>query len=125
MKKQQQEKDSKRIQAPTKRAYDLIIELAATEKTVIFTDSDALEQKLDMDADNYIFKIRADDKSWLTYSVKDGIEIDKQMRRNLKVRFHENGAVQEAIFEGYLTTDRKHKVFLERTEEGKTCGRAL
>ena len=78
-----------------------------------------------MSSDNYIFNIRSDNKQWLTYSVKDGVEIDKQMRRNLKVRYHVNGEMQEAIFEGYLTTDRKHKIFLERSEEGKTCGRAL
>ena len=125
MKKQQQENQAQKIQAPTKRAYDLIIELAATEKTHIFADTDAIEQKLDMSSDNYIFKIRADNKAWLTYSVKDGVEIDKQMRRNLKVRYHDNGEDKEAIFEGYLTTDRKHKIFLERSEEGKTCGRAL
>lgn len=125
MKKQQQEKEAIKIQAPSKRAYDLIIELAASEKTRIYGDTDTIEQKLDMSSDNYIFNIRSDNKQWLTYSVKDGIEIDKQMRRNLKVRYHVQGEVKEAIFEGYLTTDRKHKIFLERNEEGKTCGRAL
>ncbi len=127
-------KETKKLQAsndnksatPSKRAYDLIIELGVKEKTRIFTDADAVEQKLDMSFDNYLFKIRKDGKSWLTYSVKDKIEIDKQMRRNLKVRYiNENNEKDEGIFEGYLTTDRKHKVFLERSDEGKTCGRAL
>ncbi len=79
-----------------------------------------------MSFDNYLFQIRKDGKAWLTYSVKDKIEIDKQMRRNLKVRFiNLQNAKDEGIYEGYLSTDRKHKIFIERNEDGKTCGRAL
>jgi hypothetical protein len=48
------------------------------------------------------------------------------MRRNLKVRFiNLQNAKDEGIYEGYLSTDRKHKIFIERNEDGKTCGRAL
>ena len=114
------------MSTPNKRAYDLIIELGVKETTRIFTDQDAIEQKLDMSFDNYLFQIRKDGKAWLTYSVKDKIEIDKQMRRNLKVRFiNLQNTKDEGIYEGYLSTDRKHKIFIERNEDGKTCGRAL
>lgn len=117
---------SNKIATPDKRPYDLIIELGPQERSRIFIDSDPIEQKLDMSFDNYLFRIRKDNKSWLTYSIKDKVEIDKQMRRNLKVKFvNSNNQRDEAVFEGYLTTDRKHKIFIERTEEGRTCGRAL
>jgi uncharacterized protein (DUF433 family) len=105
-KKLQASEDASKMSTPDKRAYDLI--------------------KLDMSFDNYLFQIRKDGKAWLTYSVKDKIEIDKQMRRNLKVRFiNLQNAKDEGIYEGYLSTDRKHKIFIERNEDGKTCGRAL
>jgi uncharacterized protein (DUF433 family) len=111
--------------APDKRPYDLIIELNPQETMRLFGDQDELEQGLEMDVDNYIFEQRADGKLWLTYSVKDGIEIDKQMKRNLKVKFNKNGELVDAIYEGYLSTDRKHKIFIAKDGEGKTCGRAL
>jgi|688.fasta_scaffold00001_93 uncharacterized protein (DUF433 family) len=125
-KKLQVNEETSKMSTPNKRAYDLIIELGVKETTRIFTDQDAIEQKLDMSFDNYLFQIRKDGKAWLTYSVKDKVEIDKQMRRNLKVRFiNLQNAKDEGIYEGYLSTDRKHKIFIERNEEGKTCGRAL
>ena len=115
-----------KIKTPEKRPYDLIIELGPQEKTKIFTLADHHEQGLEMDHDNYIFRWRDGDPQWLTYSTsKQGIEIDKQMRRNLKVRFtDEHGKRAESIFEGYLSSNRKNKIFIERKDD-KTCGRAL
>jgi hypothetical protein len=90
-KKLQASEDASKMSTPDKRAYDLIIELGIKETTRIFTDLDAVEQKLDMSFDNYLLQ----------------------------------NAKDEGIYEGYLSTDRKHKIFIERNEDGKTCGRAL
>lgn len=115
-----------RKEPPKERPYDLLIDISAEASTRIFNDADHLEQGLDMSSDNYIFELRKDGKPWLTYSIKEGIEIDPAMKRNLLVTYKgHNGIKQEAVFEGYLTTDRQHKVFLQKTPDGDTCGRAL
>ncbi len=111
---------------PKERPYDLLIDISGEPLTYVFKDNENIEQGLDMTQDNYVFELRADGKQWLTYSVKEGIEIDPAMRRNLLVTYKDsNGEMKEAVFEGYLTTDRQHKVFIQRTEEGITCGKAL
>ena len=79
---------------------------------------------------NYIFRLREDKKLWLTYSDKDGTEIDKGMKRNIKLKYpsKDSDAIdgfKEGIFEGYLSTDRVNKIFIERDLEGNTMGRAL
>ena len=107
--------------APDKRAYDLEIILEDDAPVKVFSDKDQTEQGLDMEVDNYIFESRADGAYWLTYSVKDDIEIDKTMRRNIKLVYQG----KEAIFEGYLTNDRLNKVFIQKDEEGSTLGRVL
>jgi uncharacterized protein (DUF433 family) len=111
---------------PKERPYDLLIDISAEPLTKIFTDVDGLEQGLDMSFDNYIFQVRLDAKPWLTYSIKTGVEIDPAMKRNLLVTYkNPDGKNVQAVFEGYLTTDRQHKVFLQKTSDGDTCGRAL
>lgn len=111
---------------PQERPYDLLIDISAETSTKIFTDKDSVEQGIDLSFDNYLFEARDDDKFWLTYSVKDGVEIDQAMKRNLLVTYKsDSGALKEEVFEGYLTTDRQHKVFLQRLKDGKACGRAL
>ena len=111
---------------PKERPYDLLIDISAEPLTKIFSDSDGLEQGLDMSFDNYIFQARQDSKPWLTYSIKAGIEIDPAMKRNLLVTYKGlDGKINQAVFEGYLSTDRQHKVFLQKTPDGDTCGRAL
>lgn len=110
--------------APKERAYDLLIDISGEPKTRIFTVADHFEQGLDMSLDNYVFETRADAKTWLCYSANDNIEIDQTMRRNLMVTYSHNGLIKKAIFEGYLTTDRQHKIFMQRDGD-ETCGRAL
>jgi uncharacterized protein (DUF433 family) len=111
---------------PKERPYDLLIDISGEDLTKIFSEAENIEQGLDMTMDNYVFELRTDGKQWLTYSVHDGIEIDQAMRRNLLVTYKDtNGQIKEGVFEGYLTTDRQHKVFLQRTEDGETCGKAL
>lgn len=122
--KKSNEAEPKQI-APEHRPYDLLIDISKEKSTQIFFTKDAHEQKLDMKKSNYIFKLRDDDKKWLTYSIKDGVEIDKAMKRNLLVKYLLNGEIVEAIFEGYLTTDRKHKIFIEKDTKGKANGRVL
>lgn len=110
--------------APKERAYDLLIDISGEPSTKIFKDNDNFEQGLDMSLDNYLFELRKDAKAWLCYSTNDGIEIDQAMRRNLLVTYSDSGIIKKAIFEGYLTTDRLHKIFIQR-DNGKTCGKAL
>lgn len=111
---------------PKDRPYDLLIDISAEALTKIFTDKDTLEQSLDMTMDNYIFETRKDLKHWLCYSSKSGVEIDPLMKRNLLVTYRAlDGTISQAVFEGYLTTDRKHKVFIQRSPDGMTYGRAL
>lgn len=111
---------------PKERPYDLLIDISGEPLTKIFEGHENIEQGLDMTQDNYVFELRVDGKQWLTYSTKEGIEIDPAMKRNLLVTYKtEEGAMKEAVFEGYLTTDRQHKVFIQRTEDGETCGKAL
>ena len=111
---------------PKERPYHLLINISTEVNTRIFNDNDSLEQGIDMSFDNYLFLIRQDSKPWLTYSIKKGVEIDPAMKRNLLVTYKDlNGNIAEAIFEGYLTTDRKHKIFLQKTDDGNTCGRAM
>ena len=111
---------------PKERPYDLLIDISGEDLTKVFSEAENIEQGLDMTMDNYLFELRTDGKQWLTYSVNEGIEIDQAMRRNLLVTYKDaNGNIKEGVFEGYLTTDRQHKVFLQRTEDGETCGKAL
>lgn len=111
---------------PKERPYHLLINISTEVNTRIFNDNDSLEQGIDMSFDSYLFLIRQDSKPWLTYSIKKGVEIDPAMKRNLLVTYKDlNGNIAEAIFEGYLTTDRKHKIFLQKTDDGNTCGRAM
>ena len=111
---------------PKERPYDLLIDISGEELTKIFHEAENIEQGLDMAEDNYVFEMRSDGKQWLTYSTKDGIEIDPAMRRNLLVTYKStDGEMKEAVFEGYLTTDRQHKVFIQKTVDGETCGKAL
>jgi uncharacterized protein (DUF433 family) len=116
-----------KAKAPEIKLYDLIIDIPESETIRIFTPKDAHEQKLKMDYQTYIFLQREDDQSWLTYSIKDGVEIDKAMRRSLKVSYSDPRTQErvEGIFEGYLTTDRLHKVFLYKDDKGRVFGRAL
>ncbi len=118
--------DKEKMPAPERRPYDLLIDITEEVSTKIFSDKDAIEQGLDMNFDNYIFQVRMDEQPWLCYSTKQGIEIDPAMKRNLLVTYiDQEGARCEAIFEGYLTTDRQHKIFLQKQDDGSTCGRAL
>lgn len=110
--------------APKERPYDLLIDISGEPKTKIFKSPEHFEQGLDMSLDNYVFETRPDGKPWLCYSTKEGIEIDQSMRRNLLVTYSHNGLLKKAVFEGYLTTDRQHKIFMQR-EGDVTCGRAL
>lgn len=110
--------------APKERPYDLLIDISGEALTKIFRDNDNFEQGLDMSLDNYLFETRKDGKAWLCYSTNDGIEIDQAMRRNLLVTYSDNGLIKKAVFEGYLTSDRQHKVFIQR-DNGKTSGKAL
>lgn len=110
--------------APQTRPYDLLIDISGEPKTKVFANTDDFEQALDMSLDNYVFEKRADNKPWLCYSSKKGIDIDQTMKRNLLVTYSHNGLLKKAIFEGYLTTDRQHKIFIQRDEE-QTCGRVL
>lgn len=113
-------------EAPKERAYDLLIDISGDKSIKIFSDIDALEQPLNMDYESYVFEKRSDQKLWLTYSVRDGIEIDQAMKRNLLVTYKGiDGRIKESIFEGYLTTDRQHKIFIERDPETGSFGRAL
>jgi uncharacterized protein (DUF433 family) len=123
--KKESEAKPKQI-APEARPYDLLIDISKEASTQIFFTKDAHEQKLDMKKSNYIFKLREDTKKWLVYSIKDGVEIDKSMKRSLLVKYTLNGEIVEAIFEGYLTTDRKHKIFIEKDpNHSKASGRVL
>lgn len=111
---------------PKERPYDLLIDISGEDLTKVFKEDENIEQGLDMTQDNYVFVSRSDGKQWLTYSTKEGVDIDPAMRRNLLVTYKDaNDEMKEAVFEGYLTTDRQHKVFIQRTEDGITCGKAL
>lgn len=111
---------------PKERPYDLLIDISTDKSSKIYSNQEQIEQALDMNHDNYIFESREDGRSWLTYSGKDGVEIDQAMKRNLLVTYRdEAGNLKEAVFEGYLTTDRQHKIFLQRDADGKISGRAL
>jgi len=114
-----------RKEPPKERPYDLLIDISGEESTYVFNDQHGIEQALEMNYDNYLFEKRSDGKQWLTYSGRDGIEIDQAMKRNLLVTYKGlDGSMKEAIFEGYLSSDRQHKVFIQRVDE-VTCGRAL
>ncbi len=113
-----------KVAAPIQRPYDLLIDISAEASTKIFKDSDAFEQALEMTVDNYIFEKRSDGQEWLCYSKKYGVEIDQAMKRNLLVTYKDGNEIKKAIFEGYLTTDRLHKIFLARENE-ITCGKVL
>lgn len=111
---------------PRERPYDLLIDISSESSTKIFHNESSIEQSIDMDLDNYLFEERIDGKSWLTYSSKEGVEIDQAMKRNLLVTYIGiEGSLKEAVFEGYLTTDRQHKIFIQKSSDGKVCGRAL
>ncbi len=110
--------------APQERPYDLLIDISGERLTKVFKDGDAYEQGLDMSMDNYVLVHRKDNKPWLAYSTKDGVEVDLSMRRNLLVTYSDNGLIKKEVFEGYLTTDRQHKIFIQRVD-GKTCGKVL
>ncbi|MCE2929063.1 MAG: DUF433 domain-containing protein [Candidatus Caenarcaniphilales bacterium] len=111
---------------PKERPYDLLIDISSEKSTHIFSNKDHIEQGLEMNYDNYLFELRSDGKHWLCYSVRDGIEVDQAMKRNLLVTYADaDGNIKQAVFEGYLTSDRQHKVFIQKNDEGLTCGRAL
>lgn len=111
---------------PKERPYDLLIDISSETSTKVFSGEDAIEQSVDMTYDNYLFEERSDAKTWLTYSSKEGVEIDQAMKRNLLVTYiGADESLKEAVFEGYLTTDRQHKIFIQKTSDGKVCGRAL
>ncbi len=110
-----------KLQAPDKKDYDLEIELEDYAPMKIFTAKNKHEQALDMEVDNYIFEYR-DKDSWLIYSAKDGVEIDTEMKRKIKLIYKG----KEGLFEGYLTTDRMNKIFIAiDTEKDAACGRVL
>ena len=110
--------------APKERPYDLLIDISGEPLTRVFKDVDGFEQGLDMSMDNYVFVVRKDEKPWLCYSTRDGIEIDQAMRRSLLVTYSDSGIIKKEVFEGYLTTDRQHKIFIQKVN-GKACGSAL
>ncbi len=110
--------------APKERPYDLLIDISGEPLTKVFSDMDTFEQGLDMSMDNYVFVVRKDQKPWLCYSTRDGVDIDQAMRRNLLVTYSDSGLIKKEVFEGYLTTDRQHKIFIQKVN-GKTCGSAL
>ncbi len=114
-----------KISAPDKRDYEFEISLSASESTYIFRGSENYDQPLDMKYDAYVFELRSDGLSWLTYSNKDGLELDSSLKRTVKLSYEDNGVVKEAIFDGYLTSDRHHKVFIQRHPDGKVGGRGL
>lgn len=121
IKAKKEEERGPKLQTPEKRDYDLEIFLDDDAQVKIFNSKDESEQGLDMTVDNYVFELREDDDMWLVYSIKDGNELDRDMKRNIKL--HYNG--KEAIFEGYLSNDRLNKIFIAKDEEGVTQGRAL
>lgn len=113
-------------QPPQARPYDLLIDISDEPATKIYLASEHLEQGLDMSYDNYIFELRPDLKPWLAYSTKDGVEIDQAMKRNLLVTYKAlDGSSRKSIFEGYLTTDRKHKIFMQKNSHGEAAGKVL
>ena len=114
-----------RMEAPEVKPYDLEINIPADQSIVFFSTADSREQGLDMKVENYIFELREDNESWLTYSVKDGVEIDKAMRRTLKLNYFKAGQECEGIFDGYLTNDRLHKVFIVKKDNGFPTGVAV
>jgi uncharacterized protein (DUF433 family) len=112
-------------QPPQVRPYDLLIDIS-DESTKIYLASEHLEQGIDMSVDNYIFELRPDLKPWLAYSTKEGIEIDQGMKRNLLVTYKAiDGSIRKSVFEGYLTTDRKHKIFMQKNSHGEAAGKVL
>ena len=121
IKEKKASKAEPKLRAPEKRLYDLEIELDKTASIKLFNSKSDKEQGLDMKHDNYIFELRDDKEYWLTYSIKDGVEIDKSMKRNIKLIYKG----KENIFEGYLSNDRLHKIFIEKDEDGNTPGRVL
>lgn len=113
-------------QPPQARPYDLLIDISEEASTKIFVLADNIEQGLDMNFDNYIFELRTDLQPWLAYSIKEGIEIDQAMKRNLLVTYKAlDGSIRKSVFEGYLTTDRQHKIFMQRNSQGQPAGTVL
>ncbi len=111
--------------APDKREFEFEISLSPDESTYIFRASDHYDQPLDMKYDVYVFELRADGLSWLTYSNKEGLELDSGLKRTVKLSYEDGGSTKEAIFDGYLTSDRHHKVFIQRHADGRVGGRGL
>jgi len=125
VKEEKEAKAEPKAAAPEKRDYDLEIEIPDFDTTRIFKASEPYEQGLTMDVNNYIFQLREDGQKWLSYSIKDGVELDLSMKRSIKLHYFDNGEALEAIFDGYLTTDRLHKVFMQKNSEGESGGRVL
>lgn len=111
--------------APDKRDYEFEINLSPLESLRVFNSKDKSEQALDLKHDAYVFELRDDDKDWLTYSDVAGMEMDSQLKRKIKLSYQHNGELKEAIFDGYLTKDRHHKVFIQRHPDSRAGGRAL
>ncbi len=111
--------------APDKRDYEFEISLSPLELVHVFNTNDKNDQALDLKHDAYVFELRSDGKDWTTYSNVEGMEMDSQLKRRVKLSYEHNGELKEGIFDGYLTADRHHKVFIQRHPEGKAGGRAL
>ncbi len=111
--------------APDHHDFEFEISLTPLESIHVFNSSDKYEQPLDLKSDVYVFESRSDAKDWLTYSNVESSELDSKLRRRVKLSYEVNGELREGVFDGYLTKDRLHKIFIQRHEDGKTAGRVL
>ncbi len=111
--------------APEKREAEFDITISENETLRIFHATELYEQALDLNYDVYVFEQRSDGLSWLTYSNKEGIEIDQGIKRLIKVNYRDGSTLKQGVFDGYLTNDRHHKIFIQRLADGKSGGRGL
>ncbi len=114
-----------KLGVPDKKDYEFEINISETESLCIFRGKEKPEQALKMKHNVYIFELRSDGREWLTYSDKDGIELDSSVKRKIQVTYKDAGLTKTAIFDGYLTNDRHHKVFIQRRADGTSGGRGV
>jgi len=108
-----------------KKLYDFEIEITPFESTRVYGTADNPDQSLAMDYDVYVFEDRSDDKQWVVYSGSDTTEVDSKLHRRVRLSYEANGEPRQGVFDGYLSVNRLHKIFIARKPNGDLGGKAV
>lgn len=110
---------------PVSKDEILSLTLGPNESFKVFDTSAHFEQVLIEDITAHIFPVREDGKQWLVYSDLDGVDIDRVLKRYVRLTFPDKNGPRESVFDAYLTRDREYKVLIERIDDKMAGGTAM